>query len=128
MVSINPSRFGYPFPRVVSQRKKGERITVEDKMAILWMLAHDWSILRICGQINSAYNTVFFFRQGMIKDPSIIAKLPVIDVKGKRKFQCRLCRAVRPTRIGCLRHVMSHVLPLEVARDYPLGDLEKNIL
>ena len=129
VVTINPGKFGYPFAKAIPRKKSTrDRITIDERVSILWLLAHDWSEERIAAQMNRARSTISLFRKQLFADPTIIARLPLVDVKGKRKFQCRLCTAMRPTRIGCLRHVMSHVLPLEVARDYPLGDLEKNIL
>ena len=111
---LTPKHFGYPFK--LSPREKGRRLSVDDKMAILWALSHEWSLEKIASNINAAYRTVWKFRRGLFHDPSQIVHLPVISVDAKKQVRCRLCGEVRKGKTTAYRHVLSHFLPYEVAK------------
>lgn len=89
-----------------------------------------WSILRIHRTYDISERTIGRFRKRILNDPLEIARLPVMERVGAtgKSYRCRFCGETRPQRARCFRHVMSHVLPFEVARDYPLDGLDTGLL
>lgn len=123
---LSVKHFGFPFR--LGGRSGAGPLTIDDKMAILWALAHQWSIKRIAKELPAGSSTIEKFKHSLIVDPTQIVNLPVYYVDTKGRYRCRFCGATRPGRIRVIRHVMSHILPRDIAENYPIGDVKSDLL
>ena len=101
-------------------RAKNAHLDDDDKLLILWGTSRGWSIKRIAQALPSSPTTVKTYRANVYRDPVQVFDLPVLAQVATKNYQCRLCGESRPTRTKAMRHVLSHVLPYEMAKDMPL--------
>jgi hypothetical protein len=111
--------------RIAPPHKKGQRLTNDDRLWVIWGLSRGWSDYTIAAKIQCDRSTVWRYKQRLYEDPSIVFHLPLILWIGKREFRCQLCGETRTTRMQCMRHVLAHFLPYEIARDCDLSDLKR---
>ena len=52
--------------------------------------------------------------------------LPVLVQVAAKNYQCQMGGESRPTRTKAMRHVLSHALPYEMARVFPLAAAPRN--
>ena len=96
-------------------------LSIDEQMVILELFAHKWTVYKIAGHLHRNRRTISKFRLCLANNPSLIVKLPVLyQRQGRRSYICKICEAQRDTLEAGYRHVLSHVLPLEIARDSPL--------
>lgn len=107
------------------QRAKYSHLDDEDRMLILWGWARGWTVKRTAEELPTSLSTVKNYRARVFDGPSVVFELPVLKLTGPKTHQCGLCGETRPTRMKGMRHVLSHILPYEVARDVPLDGCPK---
>ena len=106
-------------------RAKNSHLDDDDKLLILWGWSRGWTIRRTAETLPTSLSTVKNYRSRVFEDPATVFELPILKLTGSKSHQCGLCGETRPTRMRGMRHVLSHVLPTEVARDTPLGNCLK---
>ncbi len=107
---------------------KRRRLTVDDKVGILWGFAHEWPERRIADEMTLTRRRIQWFRGRLMDHPAMVASLPIVRQDGAKRFRCRFCGTTRQTMIGGVRHFLGHVLPPEVARGADLSGIETGIL
>ena len=107
------------------QRVKHAHLDDDDKLVILLGLSRNSSAGKIARDVPCSPGTVNNFKIRIFDDPGLVFQLPVLVQTGPRVHQCQICGETRPSRIKGMRHVLSHILPYEVARDIPLDGVEK---
>ena len=108
-------------------RAKNAHLDDDDKLLILWGTSRGWSIKRIAQALPSSPTTVKNYRKDIYRDPVQVFDLPVLVLVAAKSHQCQMCGESRPTRTKAMRHVLSHILAYEIARDFPLGGRPKLI-
>jgi hypothetical protein len=106
-------------------RAKNAHLDDDDKLLILWGTSRGWPIKRIAQALPSSPTTVKNYRKNVYRDPVQVFDLPVLVQVAAKNHQCQMCGESRPTRTKAMRHVLSHFLAYEMARDFPLGGLPK---
>ena len=102
------------------QRVKYSHLDHDDKLLILWGLSRGWTIRRTAETLPTSQSTVKNYRSRVFEDPATVFELSILKLTGSKSHQCGLCGETRPTLMKARRHVLSHVLPYEIARDTPL--------
>ena len=100
----------------------------EEKMVLLRGLAHGWSLDQLSKAAGVAPTTVVSFKKQLYLNPKLVARLPVSILVSKNRYRCAICGNIRPTLITATRHVLAHVLPIEVARSCNLEGLSSEVL
>ena len=111
--------------RHLPARTKNAHLDDDDKLLILWGASRGWTIKKIAQALPSSPTTVKSYRKSMYRDPVQVFDLPVLVQVAAKNHQCQMCGESRPTRTKAMRHVLSHFLAYEMARDFPLGGLPK---
>jgi hypothetical protein len=106
---------------------KNAHLDDDDKLLILWGTSRGWPIKRIAQALPSSPTTVKNYRKDIYRDPVQVFDLPVLVQVATKNHQCQMCGESRPTRTKAMRHVLSHVLPYEMARDFPLDSRPKQL-
>ena len=106
-------------------RAKNAHLDDDDRLVIIWGLSRGWTAGKIARTLPASVGTVKNFKAKILDEPACVFELPVLVQSGPRSHDCQICGGSRASRIKGMRHVLGHILPLEVARDMPLGDIEK---
>ena len=106
-------------------RAQRSRLDDDDKLVIIWGLSRGWSAEKIAQALPASGGTVKNFKAKIFDDPGVVFELPVLVQSGPRSHDCQVCGEVRGSRLKGMRHVLAHIMPFEMARDIPLGDVEK---
>ena len=106
-------------------RAKNAHLDDDDKLVIIWGLSRGWAAAKIARTLPASTATVKNFKARLFDDPGSVFQLPVLVQSGPRFHDCQICGESRASRVRGMRHVLAHILPLEVARDMPLGDVAK---
>ena len=106
-------------------RAKNAHLDDDDKLVILWGLSRGWSAGKIAEALPASISTIKNFKGRIFDDPGLVFELPLLIQTSPRSHQCRICGEERPNRIRGMRHILGHIFSYEMARDMPLGDLEK---
>ena len=97
----------------------------DDKLVIIWGLSRGWTAEKIARILSASIGTVKLFKAKILYEPGCVFELSVLVQSGPRSHDCQICGESRASRIKGMRHVLGHILPLEVARDMPLWEIEK---
>lgn len=106
------------------QRKSHQPLALDDQMAILWGLSRGWSYTRIASMVGNLHrHTVRSYHRRIFDEPELVFRCPGVYVNTARAghFRCGFCPALRKGEMSIRRHVLSHVLPVERARDVRLN-------
>ncbi|MDA1129865.1 MAG: hypothetical protein O2913_14410 [Chloroflexi bacterium] len=106
-------------------KAKHAHLDDDDKLVILWGLSRGWAARKIARAVPCSEGSVKNYKNRLFEDPGVLFELPLLLQTAPKVHQCQLCREQRPSRSKAMRHVLSHVLPYEVARDIRLDDVEK---
>ena len=106
-------------------RQKHDRLDDDDKLLILHGTSRGWTVKKIALTLPASQTTVKSFRAKIFEDPASVFDLPVITETAPKAHQCRLCGESRGSRTKAMRHVLSHILPDEIARGVPLDGVRK---
>ena len=109
-------------------RDEPRRLTVDDKLMIIWGLTRGWGEKHIATYLKMHRSTVRSYKVKIAEDPQIVfEQLPLYTRIEARKFRCRICGEHRPARVAVMRHVLMHFLPRDLALGSPLDRVEKPI-
>ena len=106
-------------------RAKNAHLDDDDRLVILYGLSRGWSAAKIAEALPASEGTVKSYKAEIVDEPGLVFDLPVLVQSGPRSHDCQICGESRGSRVRGMRHVLAHVFPYEVARDAPLGDVEK---
>mgnify|MGYP001605456752 CR=1 FL=1 len=95
-------------------------LTIDEKMLALRLMTLLWSQARIAKKLHRDRRIISSFRDTFVDNPSLIVRLPVLYQQGRKSYVCKICGISRDTLEAGYRHVLSHILPIEIARDSPL--------
>ncbi len=98
-------------------------LSVLEKLAILNGMRWGLSVSRIANAYEMSLGSVKRFKSGILGDPLSVFGLPVIRRFRKRQFQCRVCGEPRNTLSQVQRHVLSHFVAYEIAKNIDLNDM-----
>ena len=101
----------------IGHRPKGMRLTIRDKVFILWCRYEELSMRTISGLLPAARSTVNAYLTRVRRSPRMALELPLSQRLSKNRLRCGFCRAIRANEPAIGRHVLAHFLPYEVARD-----------
>ena len=104
----------------IPPREKGTPLTVDDKLLLLWGMYREYSLRQIGIFVSCATESVRKYRDTIFDDPLLIFELPVFVQQGPKIFRCNFCGAHKESKSHIIRHVLSHVVPAEMARDVDL--------
>ena len=115
-------------PDLIAHRKNGDvpprrlfmKLSVDDKLIILWGLYREYSNRHISKLLPCGIDTVRTYKSKVYEDPLLIFDLPVYIQQGNKKFRCGFCGSIKPNKSTIMRHVLSHIVPIEIARDVDL--------
>ena len=119
----------YPaIPTLINNRKNGDvpartlwmPLSVDDKLIILWGLYREYSNKNISRMLPCGVDTVRRYKSSIYSDPLGVFDLPVYIQQGSKRFKCTFCSSQKPNKGTIIRHVLSHVVPMEIARDIDL--------
>ena len=99
-------------------------LTDDDRILVIWGWSNGWTGAEIARKIPCNKITVYNFKRAALDDLRLIFDLPLLLQLEPRKFECQMCMEVRNTRIKCMRHVLSHFLPIEMAKTAPVEGIE----
>ena len=101
------------------------RLSDEDLLLIVWGGYKGWSITKIAEKIPASRMTVWKYQRSWEDDPALLLELPILTQMADSKFRCELCGESRPTKTKIYRHVLAHVVPIEIARYPPLNGYKR---
>ena len=101
----------------IGHRPKGMRLTIRDKVFILWGRYEELSMRAIAERLPAARGTVNAYLTRVRRSPRIALELPLYQRLSEHRFRCGFCRDIRASEPAIGRHVLAHFLPYEVARD-----------
>ena len=101
----------------IGHRPKGRRLTIRDKVFILWGRYEELSMRAIAERLPAARSTVNAYLTRVRRSPRIALELPLYQRLSQHRFRCGFCRDIRTSEPAIGRHVLAHFLPYEVARD-----------
>jgi hypothetical protein len=115
-------------PELIASRKSGDiparklytKLSVDDKLMILWGLYREYSMRHIAGLLPCAIDTVRHFKNDVYEDPLLAFEIPVYIQAGAKKFRCAFCASTKPNKSTIIRHVLSHIVPTEIAQGVDL--------
>lgn len=112
------------FAEPSSDRARRSRLTIEHKLYVFYGLASGKALSVIARELNCGNLTIRKLRKTWFQDPSSLTELCLIVKKGSQKFVCRMCKEERSSYVKGMRHVASHVLPIERVSTYPWGNVK----
>ena len=127
-VQRKPDVFSDIEPHVENIRKGGKkwhRLNEDERLFILWGKSKGYDDQQIAGSIGRSRNTVRSYFHKVQISPLIIFDDRVYEILGKKRFKCRFCHDQRETEMRIQRHVLSHFVPYEIARDISLVGVRK---
>ena len=96
-------------------------LSVDDKLMLIWGWTRQWGDRRTAHFARVSITTVKNYKFKVVHDPQrVFEELPLYTQLDSRKFQCRLCRDLRTTRVKVMRHILAHFLPPEIHIPAPL--------
>jgi len=98
-------------------------LSVLEKLAILDDMRWEFSVRRIANEYGMSLGSVKRFKSGILGDPLSVFRLPVIRRYRNGQFQCRVCGEPRNTLSQVQRHVLSHIVAYEIAKNIDLNDV-----
>ena len=101
----------------IGHRPKGMRLTSRDKVFILWGRFEELSMRAIAERLPAARSTVNAYLTRVRRSPRVALELRLFQRLSRNRFKCGFCGAIRTNEEAIGRHVLSHFLPYEVARD-----------
>ncbi len=115
-------------PDLIASRKNGDvpprklymKLSVDDKLAILWGMYREYSNRHISRLLPCGIDTVRSYKGKVYDDPLLAFELPVYIQQGNKRFRCGFCGSIKPNKATIMRHVLSHIVPSEIARDVDL--------
>ena len=115
-------------PDLIANRKNGDvpprklfmKLSVDDKLIILWGMYREYSNRHISRLLPCGIDTVRSYKGKVYGDPLLAFELPVYIQQGTKRFRCGFCGSMKPNKATIMRHVLSHVVPTEIARDVDL--------
>jgi hypothetical protein len=115
-------------PGLIARRKSGDvpprklftRLSVDDKLVILWGMYREYSMRHISRSLPCAIDTVRRYRNDVYEDPLLAFEIPVYIQAGTKKFRCAFCASTKPNKSTIIRHVLSHIVPSEIANSIDL--------
>lgn len=105
--------------------RRGARLSEEDQLLIVWGVYRGWHIKKIAEKLPAMRGTVWRYQRMWEDDPTLLLQLPVLTQISDSKFRCQLCGETRPTKTKIYRHVLAHVVPMEIARYTPLNGYKR---
>jgi len=104
----------------IPPREKWTPLNVDDKLLLLWGMYREYSIRQIGLFVQCSIESVRKYRDTVLDDPLLIFDLPVYVQQGPKIYRCNFCGAHKESKSNIIRHVLSHVVPAEMARDVDL--------
>lgn len=107
--------------------KKGQHLNDGDKLFVLWGIMQRWSKPYIAARLPCGISTLQVYRRRIFAHPEEVFELSVYEMRTEKKFVCGFCNEIRNTEMKIRRHVLSHVLPYERARDVDLNGVKRRL-
>lgn len=98
-------------------------LSVLEELAILNGMGWRLTVSRIANAYGMSLGSVKRFKSGILGDPLTVFRLPVIRRYRNGQFQCRVCGEPRNTLSQVQRHVLSHFVAYEIAKNIDLNDI-----
>ena len=112
----------------IPPRERWTPLTVDDKLLLLWGMYREYSLRQIGVLVNCAAESVRKYRDIVFDNPLIIFDLPVYVQQAPKIYRCNFCGAHKEAKAVIIRHVLSHVVPSEMARDVDLRSTNGRIV
>jgi hypothetical protein len=105
-------------------RERNSRLSASQIYTAIWCWSDFWPNARIARASQCSESTIRNLKNRILDEPGILFNEIGLDFlvmeKGKRRYECGLCRVARGTRTAGQRHMLSHILPGVVARECSL--------
>ena len=93
----------------------------EEKLVILWATTRGWGVAKTARMIGRSASPISRYRRQILDDPQIVfERLHLYSQLADHKWSCHFCGEFKKTRNKIMRHILSHLLPLEIAKAVPL--------
>ena len=106
---------------------KRKPLSVNEKIGILYGVYRGWGAGRVSRFCRISDRTVRRFRTSLHDRPLSVFDPPVVNRVGNGLFQCRLCGEPRNKRTQIQRHLRSHFIAHEIARNIGLRDMPESL-
>ena len=110
--------------RRLGQVKGNDRraLGAEEKLVIIWGMIRGWSKAKTARMIGRSTSPIGRYKNRIVHNPQIVFDhLQLYSQLADRKWGCRICGEFRNTRMRVMRHILAHILPIEIAKGAALS-------
>jgi hypothetical protein len=94
-------------------------LTNYDRLFILYQRSQHMSVEEIAKRVPCGYSSVRQYLEKVRHDPSLLFAVNEVYIEtAPNRFSCGFCRAVKQREAAIQHHVLGHIFPIEVSRDY----------